>query len=60
MLPAVPGFLLRRVIAVRGFLVQETREREGENEPEMSNAVWFDFEANEMGAGKYDANKLYQ
>tara|TARA_Y200000002_G_C22575707_1_gene618583 strand:- start:824 stop:997 length:174 start_codon:yes stop_codon:yes gene_type:complete len=27
----------------------ETREREGENEPEISNAVWFDFEANEMG-----------
>ena len=45
-----PGFLLRRVDSGAWLPgAGETREREGENEPEMSNAVWFDFEANEMG-----------
>lgn len=48
-----PGFLLRRVdsgVWLPG--AGETREALhilGENEPEISNAVWFDFEAGEMG-----------
>lgn len=55
-----PGFLLRRVDSgawlpgageTRAVPVGATpaENEEGEIEPDMSNAVWFDLEANEMG-----------
>lgn len=46
-----PGFLLRRVDARIWLAGQgETRELEaGEWIPEVSNAIWIDFNANEMG-----------
>jgi len=46
-----PGFLLRRVDSGAWLAgAGETRELDGDDSmPVLSNAIWFDFEANEMG-----------